>query len=239
MKTNIIMKSTDRMLFGSIVRQETKAGMLNISDLSDIAAKRNAVSGYSIKQTSELIARKDNIERIYYILKKQDVITIDISSFISLVEKQGITTTLKHVGAWKTTGARHTKTSWANPYIWLLLALEFSPEIYGETVVWMTDKLIINRIEAGNFYKALSCSVSKFKDVDYVKLAKALNYIVFNKHEPGIRNFASEKQLKELEDLERYCAFAIDMGLIHSFEQLILLLRKSYNKRWCPKSEIA
>jgi hypothetical protein len=230
MKTNVIMKSSDRILFGQVIRQETKTGMLNISDLETIAAKRNALNGYSIKQTSELISRKDNIERIFYILKKQNIINIDISTFIEQVESNGIITTLKKVGAWKTTGARQTKTSYANGYIWLLLALEFSPEIYGESVIWLGDSLIINRIEAGNMYIGLGNAVSKFKNVDYSKMAKALNYIIFDKHETGIRNTGNQSQLKALEDLEKNLAFAIDMGLIKSFDEVITLMRKEYKK---------
>ena len=228
MKTNVIMKSSDRELFGHIIRQETKTGMLNISDLEAIAAKRNALKGYSIKHTSELISRKDNIERIFYILKKQNLINVEISTFIENVENKGITTTLKSLGTWKTSGARRTKTSWANPYIWILLALELSPEIYGEAVIWLSDSLIVNRIEAGNFYKDLSRAISKFKNPDYIGIAKALNYCVFGKHEPGIRNNASAKQLKDLEDLEKKMAFAIDMGYIKSFTMLIEELRKVY-----------
>lgn len=232
MKTNIIMKSSDRNLFGQIIRQETQTGMLNISELEDVAARRNALNGYSIKHLSELMSRKDNIERLFYILKKQDIIKVDISTFIEDVDSHGITTVLKKFGAWKTTGARHTKTSWANPYIWMLIALELSPEVYGEAVIWLTDKLIINRIEAGNMYKGLTSAVGRFKNVDWVKLAKALNYIVFGKHETGIRNTASQSQLKELENLERQMAFSIDMGYIKTFDQLLEDLRKIWRGKY-------
>lgn len=231
MKTNVIMKSTDRMLFGELVKQGTKNGELNISDLERIAAKRNAMAGYSIKQVGEVLARKDNIERIYYILRKQNVITLDISKFIEVVQEKGITTTLKLIGAWRTTGARQTKTSWANPYIWMLLALEMSPEIYGESVVWLSDKLIINRIEAGNMYNGLTAAISKFKDKDWVVLAKALNYVIFNRHETGIRNTASQHELKELEELERQMTFAVDFGYVKSFNQLIEDLRIIWRKK--------
>lgn len=232
MKTNIIMKSNDRELFGKIIRQETKTSMLNVSDLDDISAKRNAIAGYSIKHIPEILSRKDNIDRIYYILKNQNIINVDITTFIEIVDSKGIITTLKNYNVWKTTGARHTKTSWTNQYIWILLALELSPEIYGKAVIWLSDSLIINRIEAGNFYKSLTQSISKLDNVDYVKMAKTLNYIVFNKHETGIRNFATQNELKQLEEIEKHVAFTIDMGFIHSFDQLILFLKKIYNKKW-------
>ena len=80
----------------------------------------------------------------------------------------------------------------------------------------------------------LHSSFSQFDGVagfeDYVKLAKALNWIVFDKHETGIRNFANQAQLKKLEQLERQMAFSIDMGYIKSFQQLIIDLRNIYSR---------
>lgn len=47
------------------------------------------------------------------------------------------------------------------------------------------------------------------KDVDYVKIAKGLNYIVFNIHESMIRNKAAEAGLKELEQTQGNLIWAI------------------------------
>jgi hypothetical protein len=88
------------------------------------------------------------------------------------------------------------------------------------------DKLILNRIEAGNFYKGLTQAVGRFKDVDYVKLAKALNYKIFGRHETGIRNLATKEELKKLTDLESKIAFAVDMGYIATFEDCIKTIDK-------------
>lgn len=234
MKQNIIMKSIDdRNLFGTVIRQETKTGFLNLSDLQHCFDSLRLKRGWTNKHIPELISRRENIERIFYILEKQKVITVDISTFIELVENKGISTVLKSFGEYKTTGARQTKTTYVNPYIWILIALELSPEFYANAVIWLSDKLILNRIEAGNFYISLTASIKKFNPQaeQYMLLAKALNYIVFNRHEAGIRNIASTKQLKELEDLEKKMSFAIDMGYITSFDMLLSELRKIYNQK--------
>lgn len=233
MKTNVIMKSTDRQLFGIVIRQETKTGFLNLSDLQQCFENIRIKKGWTNKHIPELISRRENIERIYYILKTQESIIVDLSTFIEQVDTKGIATVLKSFGEYRTTGARHTKTTWVNPYIWVLIALELSPEFYANAVTWLADKLILNRIEAGNLYKALSSSISKFNpDTNqYIQLAKALNYIIFNKHEAGLRNLATSKELKELEDLEKKTSFAIDMGYINSFDMLLNELRKIWNKK--------
>jgi hypothetical protein len=231
MKTNIIMKSNDdRSLFGTIIRQETKTGFLNLSDLQHCFNQVRIQKGWTNKQIPELISRKENVERIFYILKTQGVINIDLPMFMEVVENKGIARTLKSFGEYRTTGARETKTTFINPYIWVLIALELSPEFYAKAVFWVGDKLIINRIEAGNFYKFLTSAIRKFNPSgeQYILLAKALNYIVFDRHEAGIRNMASSSELKELEDLEKKMAFAIDMGYVNSFEMLLSELRKIY-----------
>jgi len=147
-----------------------------------------------------------------------------------MAEKQGFANTLKSLGVYKTTGARHTKTTWCNPYIWVLVAMELNPMLYAETVMWLSDKLLVNRIEAGNFYKELGSAISKWNP-DYSKIAKALNYIVFGRHEAGIRNSASQEQLKKLTDIESKMAFAINMGYIKNESELINALRKIYNEK--------
>lgn len=226
------MQSEDRFLFGIIIRQETKTGFLNLSDLQEAYVHARIKYGWADKKVQELLSYEDNRERIFYLLNKQGYINTSLNEFIEEIKKQGIAHYLKKICAYKTTGARHTKTVWCNPYIWVLIAMELNPMLYAEVVTWLTDKLIINRIEAGNFYKGLSNSISKFKDVDYVRMAKALNYIIFNMHEPGIRNTGTIQQLKDLEDLEKKMAFAIDMGYINSFEDFLKQLRKIYTMKY-------
>jgi hypothetical protein len=239
MKTNIIMKSDqDRNLFGIVIRQETKTGFLNLSDLQESYTRKRIIEGWPEKRIDHILNYKYSHERIYYLLKEQGIIIPAPTGFIEEVEKQGIVRTLKKYGVFKTTGARKTKTSWCNPYIFTLISLELNPEFYAKVVFWITDKLIINRIEAGDFCRSLNASIRKFNPDgnQYMTLAKALNYIVFNKHEAGIRNTGTKEQLKELSSIEEKMAFAIDMGFIHSFDQLVLFLRKIYNKKWGTNS---
>jgi hypothetical protein len=231
MKTSVIMNSPDRELFGVTIRQQTGTGFLNLSDLQEAYTHARVQHGWSEKNLTMLMGTDQNIERIYYLLEKQGVIKLPFLSFMEEVEKEGVAKTLKKYSAYKTTGARNTKTTWANPYIWVLIAMEMNPMLYANVVSWLTDKLIINRIEAGNFYKDLSRAVSKFPDVDYVALAKALNWIVFNRHETGIRNFATQSELKEMEQIESKIAFAIDMGYINSFGETLTELRKLWSKK--------
>ena len=109
-----------------------------------------------------------------------------------------------------------------------MVAIELNPIIKANVIYWISDSLILNRIEAGNFYKELTRAVSQFKDADYIKLAMALNYCIFGKHETGIRNYGTKEELKQLQDLESKMAFAINMGYINSFDMLLEELRRIY-----------
>jgi hypothetical protein len=112
-----------------------------------------------------------------------------------------------------------------------MVAMELNPIFKAEVIGWLTDSLILNRIEAGQFYKELTSAMSKFDNVDYVKVAKGLNYCVFNQHETMLRNTASKDQLKELERLEAKLAYAIEAGFIKSFPQLLEELRAEWRRK--------
>lgn len=234
MKTNITMKSTDRSLFGVIIRQETKTGFLNLSDLQSAYDCIRSAHGWSEKKYQDLLYQKENSERIFYILEEQGFVSSDFNEFTIQVEKMGIIKYLKSIGAYRTAGSSSTRTVWCNPYIWTLLAMELNPRLYAKVVTWMSDGLILNRIEAGDFYRGFSKSIKKFGP-DYVRVAKALNYIVFNRHEAGIRNTATKEQLAQLTDLEKNMAFSVDMGDINSQEELIKRLKIIWNNKWNKK----
>ena len=224
MKSNVVMQSQqDRNLFGITIRQETKTGFLNLTDLQNAYNKAKIEYGWVDKRTDKILSGIENVERVYYVLKEQGLMDVQFLPFIELVEKEGITKILKKLKVYRATGTRNKRLIWCHDSIWILLSLELSPVFYAKTVIWLRDDLIRNRIEAGNFCRALNGSIQRFHPdgSQYVQLAKALNYIVFGRHEPGIRNTGSREQLKELFTLEEKMAFAIDMGYINSFIVLL------------------
>ena len=225
MKTNVTLSSPDRNLFGLTIKQETSTGFLSLSDLQEAYTKARVIHCWSHKEVQQIIQQKENMERVYYILFERNIINLDFSRFMEECGKIGFLKFLKKIGVYKTTGARQTKSTYCDPYIWILIAMELSPMLYAKVTMWLTDKLILNRIEAGHFYKALSKALGKFKEnreqIDYVKLAKALNNKIFGRHETGIRNFATKDQLQKLYELESNLAFAIDMGYITKFDDVI------------------
>ena len=239
MKSNVTMLSKDRVLFGVTIRQDTKNGFLSVTDLQDAYFRARIEKGWSDRRIERILATNDAAERIYYILEKQGIIKISFCAFMEEVEKTSLVKVMKKYGAYKTSGARHNKHTSCNPYIWVLLAMELNPELYAIVVIWLGDNLITNRIEAGDKYNELCRAASKFNDVDYAIIGRALNYVVFNQHEKMLRNKATQKELKEIDDIQKSLAFAINMGYIKTFKELISEMRKLWCKKWSNHKELS
>ncbi len=223
MKTNVTMLSeTDRKLFDVTIRQQTNGSMLSLTDLQEAYTHARVKFGWRAKEYQKILNFEDNIERIYYILNEQKIFSDkkQLTAFYESVKEKGMTKILKELGAYKTTGRGENKMVVCNPYIWMLVAMELNPMLYAKVVTWVTDKLILNRIEAGDFYKELSTALYNLPDTDYMEIGKSLNIKIFGKHETNLRNKGSEKELENLKKLEYGLAFGINQGWIKNMEQV-------------------
>ena len=125
---------------------------------------------------------------------------------------------------------------WMHPYLFIKFSMWLNPRFEVHVIRFVYDKLVANRHAAGDGYSALAKSVRKYKNADYSQLAKALNYIVFKEHYSGRRNNATADQLRELAEIERQLAFAVDMGYIKTYEDLIEEMRRMYHMKWANVS---
>ena len=232
MKTNVTLTSQSRELFGITIRQETKTGFLNLTDLQNAYAVARSLHGWSDKRVNDILSSESNAERIYYILHQQQIIKTDFPAFMEMVHKNGLLKVLKSLNCYVTRGRGENRTTSCNGYVWVLIAMEMNPMLYGIVVSWLADKLILNRIGAGDMYKDLSRACAKFRDTDYQNIARALNHVVFGRHESGIRNSGTEDQLNELHRLESNLAFSIDAGFIKSFPELMENIREIWRKKY-------
>ena len=220
MESNVIMKSKDRELFGIVIKQETKTGFLSVSELQKAYEIARWQYGWSDKRISDIMQSDAFKERTYYLLYNQGVIKTGFSAFIEMVENEGIAKVLKGLGVYKTTGARQNKVTFANPYIWILLAMELNPMIYAAVVTWLTDTLIFDRIEAGDEFRPMNNAIKKIiPNPDYKKYAIAINQRVFGKHLTGMRNLASAQELRKITKIEQFISQGINMNMIKDESQ--------------------
>ena len=103
--------------------------------------------------------------------------------------------------------------------------MELNPLIYAKVVIWLTDKLIINRITAGTEFTPMTSAIkSIIVNPNYREYNIRINKKVFGRHESGIRDTASEDQLRMITDIEKFITQSINMGIIKNESQLFKVI---------------
>lgn len=222
MKSNVILSSTDRELFGVTIRQNTKEQFLSVSDLQKAYEVARWQHGWSDRKISDVLNTTSTKERIYYLLQDIGIIKTDLSAFMKMVDNEGVTNVLKGLQVYKTTGRGSDKTVMASPYIWVLVAMELNPMIYAKVVKWLTDTLVFDRVEAGTEYMPMNSAIKRIvRNPDYPKYARAINEKVFGHHQAGMRNLASSKELRKISDIEKFIIQSIDFGFLRSENDIL------------------
>jgi hypothetical protein len=226
MQSNVVMKSPDRNLFGITIRQNTKEQFLSVSDLQKAYETARWQHGWSDRKVADILNTEMTRERVFSLLQEKSLIKADRLGFMEMVNKEGLTKVLKGLGLYKTTGRGINKTVMADPYIWVLLAMELNPLLWAKTIIFITDTLIFDRIEAGTEYMPMNTAIkSLINNPDYAKYAKEINERVFGRHITGARQLASSKQLKKIAAIERFVINAIQMGLIKSDDDILNVIK--------------
>jgi hypothetical protein len=225
MKSNVIMQSPDRELFGVIVRQQTKDSFVSVSDLQSAYNKARWQYGWSDKRVNDILSTDATKERIYHLLNERGLIKTSFSAFTEMVENEGIVKCLKGLQVWKTTGRGNNKAVYCDPYIWVLLAMELNPLLYAKVVIWITDTLIFDRIEAGAAYKPMNEAIGKIiHNPEYYKYAKYINEKVFGKHFTGMRQLAAKHELQKITRIETLITDNIHLGFIKNEQDILKVL---------------
>jgi len=226
MQTNVTMLSPDRNLFGVTIKQNTKEQSLSVTDLQKAYETARWQYGWSDKRINDILSGVTTKERIYHLLHERNLIKTEITAFMEMVEREGIVKCLKGLKVWKATGRGENKSVYADPYIWVLLAMELNPLLYAKVVIWITDTLIFDRIEAGSEYMPMNAAIKTIvPKPDYAKYARVMNEKVFGKHMTGIRQLASSEQLKRIAAIEKFVINAIEMKLIKSDQDLMNVIK--------------
>jgi hypothetical protein len=131
--------------------------------------------------------------------------------------------------------------TWMHPVLYIKFAMYLSPRFEYYVLKFVSDEMIKYRHEAGDEYKVLGSAIKKIVPADFMqtaikKVAEALNWVVFNYHESGIRNkFGDEQKQRELSQLEKKVADLINEGFITKYDEVLCYLRKQYQQKNYPK----
>ena len=148
-----------------------------------------------------------------------------------LAETQGFKS-IKYVKGKNTSKGRTKDQVWMHPYMFIKLAMWINPKFELQVIKFVYDELIKNRHLAGDNYNVLTAALATMPDIDYKKVATAIQWIVFNRTGKNLRQQATQEQLSEISDIESKLAYAIDMGFIKSYDELIITMRKMYNDKY-------
>ncbi len=202
------------------VIQRTSDGMFNSSELLKQFNKTNKTDKKLINFI-QLEQTKAFIDELQSDLQTQSEISYD-----------GSIEVVTEIKGRNTKSGRTPDVVWMNPYLFIKFSMWLSPRFELQVIKFVADQLIQFRHDAGDNYNGLASAVQRFRDINYPQLAKGLNWIVFNIHETGIRNKATQEQLKELVEVQKKLAFACDMGYIKTFDELINEMRRLYHMKY-------
>ena len=169
MKTNVVMQSEkSRELFGVIIRQNTKDSMLSLSDLQEAYIHARVLNGWSERgKIQDILAQKENIERVYYVLLEQGLLNDTYDIFLKNIDNKGIIKYLKEKKLYMTTGRGSSKSVWCHRSIWFLCALELSTLFFAK---------VIQYSEENNFFQEYHNGRAEFVSEDRKNHEKAWKF---------------------------------------------------------------
>lgn len=241
MKSNVVLQSKDRVLLGVNVSVMSKDGYICITDAMKALSMKREKKGLAPKQLSHIMETEAFKERCVelvnklgdrMLLNRRNVLSNNPDLKISNIQQ------LSKIDLAYRKGKGETQKWFVNPYLFVMIALEMDPEIYAEVIIWLTDGLIENRNQAGDAYIKMCSAVSKVvsnKDElsDKIKrVAKGINFVVFNRHEDGIRNSASKDELNDIIDLENVISALVDDGFLKDYNSIINYIGNKWTKKW-------
>lgn len=122
--------------------------------------------------------------------------------------------------------------SWMHSFMFMKFAMWLSSDFEVKVIEFVYDQLMAFRNDAGDNYIELSNAVQRLHGCDFRRMAKGLNWIVFNRHEKNLRQKATQEQLHDLNEVQKKLAFAVDMGYINTFDALINEMRRLWALKW-------
>lgn len=241
MKTNVVLNSESRELLGRNISVMSKDGFVCITEAMQVLTEKRAKMGLAPKQLSHIMESKDFQEKAVELINqltnrgllvsRRNILSNNVLKMNSLQDLYKMDLAYKK-------GRGEDQRWFINPYLFVMIALELDPEIYATVIIWLTDGFIEDRNMAGDAYVQMSAALYKMVDdrdkfKDYIsRVAKAINFIVFNKHEDGIRNTATRNQLNEIVTLENEIHCLLRDEFIKDYQGLIKYMGDRWKKRW-------
>lgn len=152
------MKKTGT-LFGVEIRQEKSSQMLSLSDLKEAYARARVINNWTEKNINSILSGKDNIEKIFFILKEEDKTQDSYKDFCKKVEKSSLVKVLKNLNVYRTYGKGESKNTFCEFNIWMLVCMELNPMLYAQGMsIYFGDREMfrLKTVNTEEIYTALN-----------------------------------------------------------------------------------
>lgn len=216
MKTNQVMKRPMGMFS---VEQRTKDAMFNATSL--------------IRQWNESTGEKKELKKFFENQNTKEFID-------ALVQEENLDGEKSAYVKSRASRGDNAGT-WMHPILFVKFAMWLNPRFEVQVIKFVYDQMIAFRNDAGDAYKAMCNAVSKIVGKNFtrtacIKVAIAINYVVFNAHKPQLRNdHGDESKMRDLFQFERKVADLINEGFITSYDALINYLRRMWREKHTPQ----
>ena len=229
MKTNQVLT---RQMGSFSVYQRTKDGMFNATTL--------------LKQWNQSSGHKKEVAKYFENPSSREFIEAIINEEFPSYAKNGYdknTTDLVYVKSRANKG--ENAGTWMHPLLFIDFAMWLNPSFKVKVLKFVYDQLIQYRNEAGDTYIEMCAalkSISKPEEITHniQKIARAINIVVFGKHQREARNkMAEELRMKELSSLQSKVAEMIHLGYLTTFEQVREYLLRVWSSKYQPKELVS
>ena len=203
-------------------------------DANHLLHQWNKDINHTRRDMDEFLGQKSTNEFIETIISREKPKSENIEFGEFKVVIKGKRRTLKE-------GGSLPASVWMHPLLYIDFAMWINPTFKYDVLKFVYDEMIKYRNDAGDAYREMSNSIAKLVEKTFVQsaikdIAKALNYIVYNNHEPMIMNKrADESLLRERTELEKDIVKLIHFGFIKSYESLKGYLRERWREKWQPQ----
>ncbi len=220
MKTNV---NLPRVIDGYEFHQRTKDSFFDANELllmwnkSHATKKRQMLEFINLKQTAEFLTALQS--------------ELAQSGKVDMVQIKP----LQIIKGRNTSKGKTPDQVWMHPYLFTKFAMWINPVFEVKVIKYVHDQLIVNRHAAGDNYGLLTRSGVKLPGYNFAEIATCMQWIVFGIKGKNQRQTATQEQLQELADTERTLSFMIDMGVIKTYDQLMVTMRTMWENKYQKK----
>ena len=224
MKTEVILS---RLFAGGAIRQLSKSGFLNATDITGIYNAMVA-SGGSVKQMNDFF-RQPSTQAYMTALCNELNLNGNSKPRYSKMDADGMDKGIADI--WTPADLKSIKRgknnmgTWLHPYLFAKYAMWLSPEFEVKMIMWITDQLLELKKNVGAEYKALHRALKTsgiaIELWECAKVDKCIARKVVGDSQQGCWDGAEPEQHDLREDIEIRIAWAINSGLITSLSQAV------------------